>query len=177
MRRFTVGSLRSQISTVLQDSVLLSGTLRDNICVARPIATDAQLHRACRLALVDEFLGRLPDGLDTRVGERGTNLSGGQRQRVAIARAILRDAPILVLDEPTSALDAGSEQLLLAALENLPKSRTTLVIAHRLSTIRRADHIAVVDQGRIVEYGDHDQLIRHRGQYHQLNQASVEVAS
>jgi len=161
----TLDSLRPQISLVLQDCVLLHGSLRDNIECGRPGASDADIRRASRLALVDEFADRLPDGLDTLVGERGASLSGGQRQRVAIARAILRDAPILVLDEPTSALDALSEQLIVRALEQLPTGRTTLIIAHRLSTVRKADRVAVIENGRIVEVGPPAQLLRDNGKY------------
>jgi len=161
-------SLRRQIATVLQDTVLLEGTLRDNIVCGQRFATERDVRRAARLALVDEFAERLPGGLDTRIGERGTNLSGGQRQRVAIARAILRDAPIIILDEPTSALDAGSEELLLRALDNLPSGRTRLVIAHRLSTVRDADLIRVLEQGRIIESGTHDDLVDNGGLYQRL---------
>ena len=119
--------------------------------------------------MVCEFSDRLPDGLDTVVAERGVDLSGGQRQRVAIARAMLREAPILILDEPTSALDALSEELVVAALKNLPSSRTTLIIAHRLSTVRRADRILVLDGGIVVEDGTHETLLRGGGLYSQLN--------
>jgi ATP-binding cassette, subfamily B, bacterial len=161
-------SLRSQIALVLQDTVLLEGTLRDNIVCGQDRACERDVRRAARLALVDEFADRLPDGLDTRIGERGANLSGGQRQRVAIARAILRDASIFVLDEPTSALDALSEDLLLAALDNLPAGRTRLVIAHRLSTVRSADRILVLDGGRLVETGTHTELVRTDGLYGRL---------
>ena len=164
----TIASLRSQVSFVLQDCVLLHGSLRDNIACGRIGATDLEIRRAARLALVGEFADRLPDGLDTIVGERGVSLSGGQRQRVAIARAILRDAPILVLDEPTSALDAISEQLIVRALEQLPAGRTTLIIAHRLSTIRKADRVAVIDNGRIVEVGTPEELLRSNGRYADL---------
>ncbi|MBA3252145.1 MAG: ABC transporter ATP-binding protein, partial [Geodermatophilaceae bacterium] len=153
VRDHQLDSLRRQIATVLQDTLLLEGTLWDNIVCGQRFATERDVRRAARLALVDEFAERLPDGLNTMIGERGTNLSGGQRQRVAIARAILRDAPIIILDEPTSALDAGSEELLLQALANLPAGRTRLVIAHRLSTVRDADRILVLEQGRIIESG------------------------
>jgi ATP-binding cassette, subfamily B, bacterial len=168
VRRHQLATLRGQIATVLQDTVLLDGTLRENIICGYPGARDRDVRRAARLALVDEFAGRLPDGLDTHIGERGANLSGGQRQRVAIARAILRDAQIIILDEPTSALDAGSEELLVAALTNLPAGRTKIVIAHRLSTVRDADRIFVLEQGRIVEAGTHSQLASYGGLYAKL---------
>ena len=167
-RQHHLGGLRSQIAMVLQDSVLLEGTLRDNILCGRVDASDREVETAARLALVYEFAARLPDGLDTRIGERGANLSGGQRQRVAIARAILRNSPIIILDEPTSALDAQSEELLVEALENLPQDRTTIVIAHRLSTVRKADRILVLDQGRLVEQGSHDELLTRDGLYRRL---------
>ena len=168
VRDHDLHSLRSQIAMVLQDTVLLEGTLRDNIICGRPDATGAQVDRAARLALVDEFACRLPDGLDTRIGERGAGLSGGQRQRVAIARAILRDARIIILDEPTSALDAGSEELLVAALDNLPAGRSRITIAHRLSTIRNADAIAVMQDGQIIELGNHADLMTYGGLYCRL---------
>ncbi len=165
IRSFTLASLRAQISFVLQDTLLMRGTLRDNIAWGRPGATEHEIQRAAALALVREFSCKLPLGLDTPIGERGVDLSGGQRQRVAIARAILRDAPILVLDEPTSALDATSEQQVVEAFHNLPSSRTRLVIAHRLTTVRDADRICVLDQGRIVEEGGHAALLAYGGQY------------
>ncbi|HEV7656456.1 MAG TPA: ABC transporter ATP-binding protein [Mycobacteriales bacterium] len=168
VRRHQLAALRGQIATVLQDTVLLDGTLRENIICGHPGARDRDVRRAARLALVDEFASRLPDGLDTHIGERGANLSGGQRQRVAIARAILRDAQVIILDEPTSALDAGSEELLVAALDNLPAGRTKIVIAHRLSTVRDADRIFVLEQGRIVEAGTHAQLASYGGLYAKL---------
>lgn len=165
VRDLTLESLRGQISFVLQDTVLLRGTLRENIAWGRPSATASEIERAAELALVADFAAELPLGLETRVGERGVNLSGGQRQRVAIARAILRDAPILVLDEPTSALDPISERKLVAALETLPRGRTTLVIAHRMTTIRGVDRICVLANGRIVEQGDHSSLLALGGRY------------
>lgn len=165
LRTAALRSVRSQVSMVLQDCVLLRGTLRDNIAVGRPWATQAEIERAAHLALVDEFAARLPDGLDTHLGERGSNLSGGQRQRIAIARAILRDAPILVLDEPTSALDPNSEELIIAALSNLPRDRTTVVVAHRMSTIEHADRIVVFDRSRIVDSGTHEALLSRDGLY------------
>jgi len=169
---YVITSLRSQISMVLQDTVLLRGTIRENIACGRPGTSSSAVERAARLALVDEFTSRLPHGLDTFVAERGVDLSGGQRQRIAIARAILRDSPILILDEPTSALDTESEELIVAALDNLPRSRTMLIIAHRLSTVRRADRIVVLDGGAIVEQGAHYELMRRRGLYSRLQKQS-----
>jgi ABC-type multidrug transport system fused ATPase/permease subunit len=172
IREYSVASLRSQVSMVLQDTVLLRGTIFDNIACGRPGASWMAVERAAKLALVDEFTSRLPDGLDTRVAERGVDLSGGQRQRIAIARAILRDAPILILDEPTSALDSNSEELIVTALDNLPRSRTMLIIAHRLSTVQRADRIVVLDGGAVVEDGTHELLMRRGGLYYRLYRRS-----
>ncbi len=169
IRSLVTRSLRSQISMVLQDTVLLHGTIFDNIAAGRPGSSSAAVERAARLALVDEFASRLPNGLASMVGERGANLSGGQRQRIAIARAILRDCPILLLDEPTSALDTQSEDAIVEALAHLPSHRTTVVIAHRLSTVRRADRIVVIDQGRIAEQGTHDELMGIDGRYRRMN--------
>jgi ATP-binding cassette subfamily B protein len=165
VRAVTLRSLRAQVALVLQDSVLFRGTIRDNIACGRPDATAQDVETAVRLALVDEFTDRLPDGLLAGVGERGLNLSGGQRQRIAIARAIVRGAPILILDEPTSALDPASEVLVVEALHNLMATRTTLVIAHRLSTIRRADRVVVLDGGRIIESGPPAILVAEGGAY------------
>ncbi len=174
LRGYELEGLRAQVAMVLQDCVLLRASLRDNIALGRPGASDAQIERAARLALVDEFAGRLPDGLDTQVGERGATLSGGQRQRIAIARAILRDAPILILDEPTSALDAESEALLVEALAALPAGRTTLLIAHRLSTVRRADRVVVLDAGRVVQDDTPTRLAATAGRYRDLARAAGE---
>jgi ABC-type multidrug transport system fused ATPase/permease subunit len=177
LRSFTVASLRSQISLVLQDCLLLDGSLYDNIACVRPGVAQWQVLEAARLALVDEFADRLPDGLQTRVGERGAALSGGQRQRVAIARAIVRDAPVLVLDEPTSALDSLSERLIVQAVEHLPAGRTTLIIAHRLSTVRGADRIAVMRSGRIAELGTPAELLQAGGLYADLSRAQSATAT
>ncbi|MEA3217686.1 MAG: ATP-binding cassette, subfamily bacterial [Acidimicrobiia bacterium] len=163
VRSYRLASLREQVSMVSQDCMLLRGTLWDNIACGRPGVAAWAVRRAARLALVDEFAGRLPDGYDTVVGERGANLSGGQRQRIAIARAILRDAPVLVLDEPTSALDPASEELLVQSLTNLPNDRTMIVIAHRLTTVQRADRVVVIERGRVVNEGSPDKVLLPRG--------------
>ena len=160
--------LRSRISFVPQDSTVFGASIAENIRYGKPDATDAQLHAAAEQAIVDPFVTQWPEAYDTRIGERGITLSGGQRQRIAIARAILKDAPILLLDEATSALDAESETLVQAALDRLMEGRTTIVIAHRLSTIVKADRILVMDQGRIVEEGDHATLVAKGGLYARL---------
>lgn len=164
---YDLGVLRDQYSTVAQESALFDESLRDNILMGRPDASDADLQAALKAANVSNFLD---DGrtLDSPVGPRGSALSGGQRQRVAIARALLRDAPVLLLDEATSALDTASERLVQDALDHLSRGRTTLVIAHRLSTIRNADKIVVMESGRVVEQGSHDQLMAKGGAYARL---------
>jgi subfamily B ATP-binding cassette protein MsbA len=161
-------SYRRHLGVVLQEGFLFDGTIRDNVTFSRPAASEAEVREACRIARVDEFAERFPEGYDTVVGERGVRLSGGQRQRVAIARAILADPRILILDEATSSLDSESEALIQEGLGWLMKGRTTFVIAHRLSTIRRADQILVVEGGRIVERGTHDVLFAARGRYHEM---------
>ena len=161
-------AFRTQLGVVLQDSFLFAGTIRENVAFSRPLATDAEVREACRIARVDEFADRFPTGLDTVVGERGVKLSGGQRQRVSIARALLADPRILILDEATSSLDSESEAYIQAGLQQLMQGRTTFVIAHRLSTIRRADQILVVEDGRIVERGNHDTLYALNGRYRDL---------
>jgi subfamily B ATP-binding cassette protein MsbA len=161
-------SFRTQLGVVLQDTFLFAGTIRENVAFSRPEAAEEEIRAACRIARVDEFADRFTEGLDTIVGERGVKLSGGQRQRVSIARAILADPRILILDEATSSLDSESESLIQAGLDHLMAGRTTFVIAHRLSTIRRADQILVVEDGRIVERGNHDQLYVAHGRYRDL---------
>ncbi|HWC00641.1 MAG TPA: ABC transporter ATP-binding protein, partial [Bryobacteraceae bacterium] len=161
-------SYRTQLGVVLQDTFLFDGTIRDNVAFSRPDATDEQIREACRIARVDEFAERFEKKYETVVGERGVKLSGGQKQRVSIARALLADPRILILDEATSSLDSESEALIQEGLVHLMKGRTTFVIAHRLSTIRRADQILVVEEGRIVERGDHRSLYEAHGRYYDL---------
>jgi ATP-binding cassette subfamily B protein len=168
VRRFTLRSLRDQISLVLQEPVLFNGTIRDNIAYGRPGASDLAILRAAKAANVHEFVVRLPNGYATVIGERGGTLSGGQRQRIAIARAIVRNAPILLLDEPTSGLDAESEAQVMDALFRLMQGRTTFIIAHRLATIEHADLILVLQHGEIRERGTHRQLVRQSGLYARL---------
>jgi subfamily B ATP-binding cassette protein MsbA len=168
LQTITLESFRSRLGVVLQDDFLFEGTIRENILFPRPDASSEQLQLAVRAAHVQEFSDRFEDGLDTLIGERGVKLSGGQRQRIAIARAILADPRILILDEATSNLDTESETLIQASLKELMKGRTTFVIAHRLSTIRQADQILVIEQGKIVEHGMHDELIAKQGRYYQL---------
>jgi ATP-binding cassette, subfamily B, bacterial len=168
IRELKLDELRHLIALVGQDTYLFHTSLRDNIRLGRPDATDEEVLAAAHGANVDEFASALPDGYDTFVGERGMQLSGGQRQRVSIARAILKDAPILVLDEATSHLDALNEAEVHEALTRLMAGRTTLVIAHRLSTIRNADRIVVLDGGRAVEQGTHSELLARDGLYSHL---------
>ena len=165
VRDVTVETLREAIGIVQQDVYLFGGTVRENIAYGRPDASDAQIVEAARRANIHEFVMGLPEGYDTFVGERGARLSGGQKQRIAIARVFLRNPRILILDEATSALDNESERAIQASLEELSEGRTTLVIAHRLSTIRGADLIAVVEDGRVVEQGTHDELLELGGTY------------
>jgi subfamily B ATP-binding cassette protein MsbA len=161
-------SIRSLLAVVGQDTLLLNATVADNIAYGAPGADQGRIERAAQAANAADFIAQLPQGYATMLGERGTRLSGGQRQRIAIARALLRDSPILILDEATSALDAESERLVQEAIDRLMRDRTVLVIAHRLATVRHADRILVLNEGRIVEDGSHDELFRRGGLYRRL---------
>ncbi|WP_375237939.1 ABC transporter ATP-binding protein [Aurantibacter sp.] len=163
-----LNSFRENLGVVLQDEFLFEGSIRENILFPRPNATEEQLQFAVKSAYVNEFTDRFDDGLETLIGERGVKLSGGQRQRIAIARAILADPKLIILDEATSNLDTESEGLIQKSLAELTKNRTTIVIAHRLSTIRKADQILVIENGKIAERGNHDQLIEKQGRYFDL---------
>ena len=168
IREYGLEALRSKIALVAQDTYLFNSTLKENILIAKPDASYPEMKKAIQMASLTELVETLPQGFDTKVGERGTSLSGGQRQRVAIARAFLKDAPILILDEATSHLDALSESEVRGALDKLKEDRTTIIIAHRLSTIRNADNIIVLDGGKIKESGNHEQLLKKNGLYSQL---------
>jgi len=168
LRDVTIASLRAQIGKVTQETVLFNDTVRNNIAYGQPDVPMSRVEDAARMALAHEFILNMPDGYNTKIGEKGVRLSGGERQRLAIARAILKNAPILILDEATSALDVESEQYVQAALANLMKGRTVFVIAHRLSTVRKATRIAVIESGVITEIGTHDDLLQQSGTYRRL---------
>jgi subfamily B ATP-binding cassette protein MsbA len=164
----TQASLRRLIGIVTQQTILFNDTVRNNIAYGSPEKTEADIIRAAQAAYAYDFIQRLPEKMDTMIGEQGVRLSGGERQRIAIARALLKDTPILILDEATSSLDSDSEAEVQGALENLMKGRTTFIIAHRFSTIRNVDRIIVLADGRIVEEGNHDRLMALNGEYKRL---------
>lgn len=170
VRSFKVQSLRDKIGMVLQDNILFSESVKENILFGNPEATDEEVIQAAKAANAHDFIVELADGYDTKVGERGVKLSGGQKQRIAIARVFLKNPPILILDEATSALDLESEQLIQVALDELARDRTTLIVAHRLSTITHADRIVLIEHGRIVEIGKHEELMEKKGHYYDLFQ-------
>ena len=169
IKDYTLESLRENISVVFQDNFLFSGTIRENILLGKQNATEDEIKKALEMAYLDEFVSSLKDGINTQIGERGMLLSGGQKQRVAIARAFIKNAPIVILDEATSALDNKSEAIVQKAIDNLMKDKTVFVIAHRLSTIQNADRIAVINEGKLVELGNHEELMNiEKGQYKAL---------
>lgn len=170
VRDITIESLRKQIGIVLQDNILFSDSVKSNILMGKPDATDEEVMEAAKAANAHDFIMELPGGYETKVGERGVKLSGGQKQRVAIARVFLKNPPILVLDEATSALDLESESLIQDSLERLASNRTTIIVAHRLSTITHADNIFVIENGKVMEQGSHSQLMKQRNIYHNLFQ-------
>jgi ATP-binding cassette subfamily B protein len=175
VRGMKLTGLRRNIGVVFQEALVLNRSIADNLRVGRPDATEAEMREAAARAQALEFIERNPEGFDARVGERGRSLSGGERQRLSIARALLKDPPILILDEATSALDAATEVKVQAALDEVMRNRTTFVIAHRLATVRNATRILVFDQGRIVESGAFDELVKRGGLFAQLARAQFMV--
>jgi ATP-binding cassette subfamily B protein len=175
VRDLSFNALARLVGVVAQETYLFHATVRENLAFAKPDATDDEIVAAAEAARIHQLISALPDGYDTMVGERGYRFSGGEKQRIAIARTILRNPPVLVLDEATSSLDAATEQLVQEALESLAEGRTTIAIAHRLSTVRDADQIVVLDHGRIVERGRHDELVARGGRYAALVSRDVDA--
>jgi ABC-type multidrug transport system fused ATPase/permease subunit len=175
IRDYALDYLQSKIAVVFQETYLFEGTVADNIRMARPGASDAEVEEAAGAANAHDFITALPQGYQTLISERGATLSGGERQRIAIARAVLKDAALLILDEATSSVDARSETLIQQALELIMKDRTTIVIAHRLSTIKNADKIIVLDEGRVAEEGTHESLLARSGVYAHLVNAQRKI--
>jgi len=161
-------SYRNHLAVVPQSSILFSGTIRENITYGRPSVTETELMKVLLASNLKEVVEKLPDGLDTKIGEHGDKLSGGQKQRVSIARALIRNPKVIILDEATSALDSESERKIQESLNILCKNRTTFIVAHRLSTIRNADKIAVIDKGSCIEFGTYDELMKKKGKFYQL---------
>jgi ABC-type multidrug transport system fused ATPase/permease subunit len=168
LQKLALEEVRREVGVVTQEPFLFQAAVRENLELGRPGATDAELERVLRAACGWDFVQALPDGWNSKVGERGVRLSAGERQRLSIARALLKDPPVLILDEATASVDTATEKQIQTALEHLLAHRTSLIIAHRLSTVRKADAIAVVDQGRIAELGNHESLIKSRGLYAKL---------
>ncbi|MFO5439511.1 MAG: ABC transporter ATP-binding protein, partial [Dolichospermum sp.] len=175
IRKFEINSLRRQIAVVSQDTFIFNTSVWKNIAYGTPKVTETEIKEAARLANALEFILEMPEGFNTQLGDRGVRLSGGQRQRIAIARALLRNPEILILDEATSALDSVSERLIQESLEKLSAGRTVIAIAHRLSTIAKADKVVVLEQGKIVEQGEYQELLQQRGKFWQYYQIQNEV--
>ena len=173
MRDIELDSLRSHIGIVLQESILFTGTIRENICFGKPEAAEAEMLAAAKAAAAHDFITRLPEGYDTQLGQRGVNLSGGQKQRLSIARALLLQPSVLILDDSTSAIDMGTEAQIQAALRQLMHGRTSIMIAQRISSVIDADHIIVLDDGQIAAEGTHDELLRSSELYQEIYQSQA----
>jgi ATP-binding cassette subfamily B protein len=176
IKKIKLDDLRSQIGMVLQDQYLFNGTIAENIAYAKPNATPEEIMQAAKIANAHDFIVKFPEGYDTNVGERGQRLSGGERQRVSIARAIMHNPKILILDEATSSVDTETEKAVQEALARLIKGRTTFAIAHRLSTLRNADRLVVLEDGKIVEMGTHDELLENKGPFFKLVEMQSELS-
>jgi ATP-binding cassette subfamily B protein len=177
VRKIRLRDLRRHIGIVPQEPYLFAGTITENIAYAKPNATRADILRVAKAANAHGFIMRLPDGYDTRCGERGARLSGGEKQRIAIARAILHDPKVLILDEATSSVDTETEELIQRALATLVQGRTTFAIAHRLSTLRHANRLLVIDDGKVAEFGTHDELLAHKGIYQKLVEMQSQLSA